>query len=523
MDNKDFFDEEYSKMVSKQSTSSSDNSSDWYTHQPAQSKQNSNKPLYITLICFALVLCIVFGWMLCTIFSGIKSDEEKLLGEVLSVLNSEYYKKVDDASMWEGIEDAGTALLRTAGDRFSMLLSPASHYSLRNPQSTIGDDKDVFGMTFQIIEGIGLYVSSVATNSNCYGVLESGDIIVKISNINNNKGVTIDKVNYTEVLLNQVTSELGQLILLATDSADFSVMRDGEIFTKYLARGKLSYVNSQYPFEFVEFYFGDDCTNVSLTHGSTGPQTSIKEQRLLDRLSLIPNAGYVRIDQFMDTMTDTGETTASGEFAKVMNLFVQRGLKYLILDLKGNPGGDVQYVSEIAGMLVTDSGFSAAQQQKLRDRENKLLITTLETRSKGNYSYTAESKYEQYFGALTDKQKIVVWTDGGSASASELLTGALRDYGTAVQMGTTTYGKGIAQTIKELTNYQGTFKVDGEEITYCWAVYYTVAEYFSPVTHTNIHGIGYTPDEPYNNLNTYDKLWDATEKYFKSMSSGTLA
>lgn len=522
MDNKDFFDEEYSKLESKKENTQQ-TGGDWYSRQPEQSRPSSNKALYIALICFALIICIVLGWTLCTIFTGIQSSEERLLAEVLSVLDNEYYKNVSDAAVWEGVEEAGTALLRTAGDRFSMLLSPASHYNLRNPQSAIGSDKeDVFGMSFQIVEGIGLYVSSVTTNSNCYGVLEEGDIIVKLNNINSDAGVTIGATNYNEVFLNQISADLAQQILIKTNSANFSVLRNGEVFVKYIARGRLDYVNSQYPFEFVEFYFGDDCTNVSLTHGSVGPQISTKEARLLERLSRIPKAGYIRIDQFMDAMTDTGNTTASGEFEQVLNLFVQRGLKYLILDLKGNPGGDVRYVSDIAGMLVTDSKLTASQQNALRNKERELLITTLKTRNMGNATYYAESRYDKFFGELGDKANIVVWTDGGSASASELLTGALRDYKTAVQMGTTTYGKGIAQTIKELKNYQGTFEVDGEKITYCWAVYYTVAEYFSPVTDTNIHGVGYTPDAQYNGLDTYDKLWTATESYFKSSAGGTV-
>ena len=320
--------------------------------------------------------------------------------------------------------------------------------------------------------------------------------------------------------LGDTSAALIQQILSLTDSATFSILRNGEVFTSPIARGKIDYVNSEYPYEFIEFYFGDDCTNVSLSHGETGPQTSVKEQRLLDRLAQIPDAGYIRIDQFMDTNTDSGETDAEREFIAVMNLFKQRGLKYLVLDLKGNPGGRVDYVSTIAGMLITDSKLTASQQNSLHAGNGELLITTLTTRSMGNQNYTAKAKYEDYFGELTDNPSIVVWTDGGSASASELLTGALRDYGTAVQMGTTTYGKGIAQTLKEL-DYKGTFVLDGQEITYPWAVYYTVAEYFSPVTNTNIQGVGYTPDEIYNGLDTYDKLWTATENYFKNVSNGS--
>lgn len=521
MANKDFFDEEYDKIEQKQSNEQTERVQEWYEHQPASAKKkNVNKPLYIVLICLALVACIAFGWVLCTVFGGGRSSEERLLGEVLSVLDNEYYKKVSDTKLWEGVEDAGTALLQTAGDMFSRLMSPATYYSYDHPQSSIGSDKGVFGMSFQIVEGIGLYVSEVTTNSNSYGVLQEGDLIVKLSDINGGQGVKVGSVNVNEVNLGDTSAALIQQILALTDSATFSILRNGEVFTSPIARGKIDYVNSDYPFEFIEFYFGDDCTNVSLSHGETGPQTSVKEQRLLDRLEQIPDAGYIRIDQFMDTNTDSGETNAEREFIAVMDLFKQRGLKYLVLDLKGNPGGRVDYVSTIAGMLITDSKLTASQQNSLRNNKGELLITTLTTRSMGSQISTAKPEYEKYFGELTDNPSIVVWTDGGSASASELLTGALRDYGTAVQMGTTTYGKGIAQTLKEL-DYKGTFVLDGKEITYPWAVYYTVAEYFSPVTNTNIQGVGYTPDEIYNGLDTYDKLWTATENYFKNVSNGS--
>lgn len=521
MQNRDFFDEEFDKIENKRENAQSEKLHEWYGKEPAPSKSSGNKPLYITLICIALVLCIILGWVMCTVFGGGRSKEERLFAEVMSVLNNEYYQKVSDTDVWNGIEDAGTALLQTAGDRFSRLMSPYTYYNYNHPQSSIGSDKGVFGMSYQIVEGLGLYVAEVATNSNSYGILESGDMIVKISNLNGGQGVNIDSVNYNEVNLGDLHSELIQKILDSTDSAEFSILRDGEILKYTIARGIIDYVNSDYPYEFIEFYFGDDCTNVSLTHGESGPQTSVKELRMLERLAEIPEAGYVRIDQFMETNTDAGKTNAMSEFIEVMRLFKQRNLKYLILDLKGNPGGRVDYVSYIAGMLITDSKLSPSEQRSLRSNNGELLITTLETRSMGSQDYTAAPAYEQYFGELGDKPSIVVWTDGGSASASELLTGALRDYGTAVQMGTTTYGKGIAQTIKELTDYKGTFKVNGEEVTECWAVYYTVAEYFSPVTHTNIQGIGYTPSNPYNNLESYDELWTATSNYFKSVSSGT--
>jgi len=520
-DNKDFFDEEYDRIESSKPSKQDEQFQNWSGQAPEQSVQpRENKPLYIILICVALVLCIVLGWVLCAVFGGgFQSSEQRLLDEVFSVLDNEYYKKVDDVKMWEGVEKAGTALLQNAGDRFSMLMSPSTYYNYLNPQSVINSN-GIFGMSSQIVEGLGLYVTSVKINSNAYGVLQEEDLIVKMTDLNDGAGVDVDGVHYVTVELNKLSSKVIEKILDKTNSANFSVLRSGEVFVKYMERGVVEYVNEMYPFEFVEFYFGDGYTNVSLSHTDHGPQISTKEARLLNRLSEIPDTGYIRIDQFMDTYTETGKTTASQEFLTAMTLFKARGLKHLILDLKGNPGGSVQYVTEIAGMLATDSKLSPSLQSKVRNKNGELLITTLTSRTMGSWNYSATSSYNTYFGAISERPKIVIWTDGGSASASELLTGALTDYGTAVQMGTRTYGKGIAQTVKELEQYTGTFVVDGQSVTSCWAVYYTVAEYFSPVTNTNIHGTGYTPAKEYDNLDTYDKLWTATAEYFRSNSGG---
>ena len=530
MANKDFFDKEYDKLESTDKQKASDEQfRQWSSAQPPHSeKANNRKPLYISLICLGLVLCIVLGWLLCTIFTDISGGgtEEKILGEVLSVLDNEYYRKVDDTAMWNGIEDAGTALLQTAGDQFSRLMSPATYYMYNNPQSDVGGNSGgVFGMSFQIAEGIGLYVSSITVNSNAYGALQAGDLVVKLTDINSGYGVTVNGVTYTQIVTSDVSSKLMQQLLAGIDSATFSVLRSGDIESFSIKRGEIDYPNHVYPYEFVEFYFNDNLTNIS-TEPIGGAATCTKDERLLSKLAELPDTGYIRIDQFMNTAKSDGSSAdAVSEFTAVMNIFRQSGLKHLILDLKGNPGGRVDFVSKIAGMLITDSKLSSVQQSGVTNRNGETLITYLQIRNGATQKYYAPAHYEYYFGEASSKPSIVVWTDENSASASELLTGALRDYGTAVQMGTTTYGKGIAQTVKEL-DYQGTFVMNGQTITERWAVYYTVAQYFSPVNNINIHGTGYTPEDPYNGLDTYEKLWNATINYFKTPAGsggGTLA
>ncbi len=537
MDNKDFFDEEYDKIENKHDEEKSQNFDDWYGRQPAPSKsKNGNKPLYITLICLALVACIVLGWVLCTVFTSISRStkgQSALFDDVLQYLENQYYKEIPDEKMWAAMEQAGTAMMQNAGDQFSRLMSPSTYYELVNPTSSKDTNENgSFGVEFQFIEGIGMYVYEVTTDSSAYGKLQGEDIIYKISDIKTIDNQPMENIVTSAVKRDDFIDNLDNI-----KSATFYALRNGEaVEPVIISRGITDYVNPDYKFEFIEFYFGDKCTNVSTSNiGTAG--TNTKEARKLGELNKFDDVGYIRIKEFsyilIPSATENGKEeihSVLDEFIIAMNLFkseirdkngniVKKPCKRLILDLKGNPGGSVQYVAEIAGMLSTDSKLSDSERKAVKSGD-KSIITTLIKRNGSKQIYPATLSYETYFGELTDKQSIVVWTDGGSASASELLTGALRDYGTAVQMGTTTYGKGIAQTWEELTNYKAVIQVDGKSVTSCWAIYYTVAEYFSPVTGTNIHGMGYTPDGSFNGLDTYDKLWTATIGYFNNSASG---
>lgn len=573
MANKDFFDEEYDKIkkTNEEDNRQSDSDSQfqrWYAHdtQP-QVSTRSNKPLYIALICVGLALCLALGWVLCAIFGGngnlSKGEEQKylnsiltslrdsgleisdaqwetalqdvnkqvesgkieaeaLLGVVFKTLHDNYYQDISQDKWYEAVESAGTALMQAAGDQFCRLMSPQTYYNYLNPVSTVASSNGkVFGVSFQVVQGVGLYVSSVVVNSSAYGKLEAYDIVYKMSNVKNNNGrpLVINGTTFDEIVTSEWESESFMQILAQVNSATFHVLRGGEVLQFDLVRGELGYVNSDYPFEFVEFYFGDDCTNVS-TSKVGNANISTKDERLLGNLSKLKDTGYVRIVEFMDTITNGNERAqADKEFETVMKLFKSRGLKHLILDLKGNPGGRVDYVCNIAGMLVTDAKLSA-DQKSVVSSAGKLLITTLKIRNDSDETYTSSSSYAKYFDDPTSKCDIVVWTDGGSASASELLTGALLDYGTAIQMGTRTYGKGIAQTCQPLKDYTGTVITnDNRQATEHWAIYYTVAAYYSPLG-INIHGKGYTPASKYNNLDTYEKLWTNTIEYFGSDGVG---
>lgn len=156
---------------------------------------------------------------------------------------------------------------------------------------------------------------------------------------------------------------------------------------------------------------------------------------------------YIRITEFSDVTVQ--------QFADALATAKGSDMKGLILDLRANPGGSLSSVVNIAKMLLP-----------------KGLIVYTEDKYGNRDEYSCDGKKEF-------KLPMVVLVDGNSASASEVLAGAIKDYGTGTLVGTTTYGKGIVQQIINLK--------DGS------AVKITTSSYYSPKG-INIHGTGIEPD-----------------------------
>lgn len=161
------------------------------------------------------------------------------------------------------------------------------------------------------------------------------------------------------------------------------------------------------------------------------------------------NVGYIEITQFWD---DTAQLVAKAE-----QEFEKAGVKQVVLDLRSNPGGSLDAAVDVADMWVPN-GKTILQEK----RDNKVVQT-----------YTSSGKT-----AFSDI-KTVVLIDEGSASASEILAGALKDNGIAKLVGVKSYGKGSVQQIIPLKN-GGELKV-------------TVARWFRP-NGENIDKKGIKPD-----------------------------
>ena len=158
--------------------------------------------------------------------------------------------------------------------------------------------------------------------------------------------------------------------------------------------------------------------------------------------------GYLQIASF-----DEG---CSKEFKEKYEELASKNIKSLIIDLRDNPGGIVDEATNIADMLL--------------EKDDTILITI----DKNDNEQVTKAKEEKIINI-----PVVVLTNGNSASASEILSGALKDNNAAKIVGTKTYGKGVMQEVLRLTNGS--------------ALKLTTNEFFSP-NRTKIHKVGIEPD-----------------------------
>ncbi len=159
------------------------------------------------------------------------------------------------------------------------------------------------------------------------------------------------------------------------------------------------------------------------------------------------NIGRINISQF-------GEKTGY-DFDVQLKELIDKGAKSLIIDLRNNPGGYINSAVEVASNFVKSG--------------DEIVYTLDKNGNREDYN----SKGSQYY------LPVAVLINQGSASASEIVTGALKDYGLAHVIGEKSYGKGVVQSVLELGD--GVLTV-------------TIARYFTP-NGTCIHGVGIEPDE----------------------------
>ncbi len=204
----------------------------------------------------------------------------------------------------------------------------------------------------------------------------------------------------------------------------------------------------------------DDTINMTITRRKVEVKTV--EYKMVEN-----SIGYISIDEF--------DKVTAQQFKKGYDELKSQGMKGLIVDIRSNPGGLLSTVIDMLDEILPDG----------------LILYTED-------KYGKRVEYNGTNPNVADVP-IAVLVDGGSASASEIFAGAIQDYGIGTIIGTQTFGKGIVQETRRMS--------DGS------AIKFTISKYYTPKAQ-DIHGRGITPDvvvelsEEFKNLTEYDEKKD---------------
>ena len=328
---------------------------------------------------------------------GVINDESIKKLEAIEEVINEYYYQDEDIDADKMIEGMYAGMVDSLEDPYSV------YYTAEEWQSLMEETEGIY-------YGIGAYLSldSATGLAKISGViagtpaeeagLRENDIIYKVDDEN------IQGLELSEIVL-RVKGEEGTVVHL-------TIIREGE--TDYL---EMDVTRRQIESPTVNYEMYDN------------------------------GIGYIQIREFDDVTTD--------QFTEALAVIKGSDAEGLILDLRGNPGGSLPVVVDIARMILPE-GMIVYTEDKYGERDE----------------YTCDGKNELNI-------PLVVLVNGNSASASEILAGAIKDYGKGTLIGTTTFGKGIVQRVLPLT--------DGT------ALKLTISAYYTPKGN-NIHGIGIEPD-----------------------------
>ena len=329
--------------------------------------------------------------------SGADSAVNRESVNKLSVLEQyldHYYYKSSEITREDKETGIYKGLFESLGDVYSCYYTPEEYKSLAE-------------QTQGVYYGIGAYVSQDVETGNCAisGVIRNspaeaaglmeGDLIYKVDG-EDMSGLELDEV------VSHIRGDEGSEVTL-------TLVRDGEEIEVVLTRGKVD--------------------------------TPTVESEMRD-----DGIGYLQITEFDDVTV--------GQFAENFEQLKEQGMKGLIIDLRGNPGGSVTSVCAVAEHLLPEG-----------------LIFYMEDKDGNRTEYTCE-------GADFDLP-LVVLVNEYSASAAEILSGAIKDSGIGKLVGKKTFGKGIVQDVISLQ--------DGS------AIKLTIANYYTRGGH-DIHLKGIEPD-----------------------------
>lgn len=347
---------------------------------------------------------------------GPKTFDEKALKQIQLLrdsIRSSYLYEVDEQAM---LDEISRGVMKSLGDPYSVYYTESEYEDMLN-----STDGTYYGIGVSVVpvdseKLTGAKVNKAFSGSPAEEVgLESGDIFLKI------EGTDVSKLSLSDAAA-LIRGELNSYV-------DIVILRGSEELNFHVQRRKIE----------IDTVIGKMVTD---------------------------DIGYIYVAEF-DTIT-------YDQFNKIFADLKKQGMKKLVLDLRGNPGGLIRSASDICDKFL-DEG---------------MIVYTKDKKGRSN-------EYRSKTGG-DEKLPMVVLVDGNSASASEIVAGALQARNRAKIIGTTTYGKGIVQQVFNLPGQKDGIKV-------------TVSSYFTPAD-VCIHGIGIKPDIEVELSEDYKNKKDPTDE-----------
>lgn len=312
--------------------------------------------------------------------ADVNKDVQKFR-EVLTQIKEEYVDTVNTSRL---VDDAILHILQK--------LDPHSAYIPASDRIAANEDLrgnfDGIGIEFNIFQDTIVVVSPLSGGPSEALGIQSGDKIVKVDD-KNMAGIGVSTADVMKALKGPRGTEVKVTIMRGSKEIDYTIIRD-----------KI-------------------------------PQHSVDVSYMVDK-----ETGYIKVNRFSATTYD--------EFKAGLEKLKDKGMKKLILDLQGNPGGYMNMAIEMADEFLSSGKKIVSQKGK-------------ERRYNAEASATSKGMFET--------GDLIVLVNEGSASASEILAGALQDNDRAFVVGRRTFGKGLVQSPFDIS--------DGSELRLTISRYYT--------------------------------------------------
>ncbi len=334
------------------------------------------------VLCLGLAAGVFVGATLNTKKNSadVNKDVQKFR-EILTQINEDY---VDTISTSKLVDDAIAHILNK--------LDPHSSYIPATDRLAANEDLrgnfDGIGVEFNIFDDTIVVVSPLSGGPSEALGIQSGDKIIKVDG-KDMAGIGVNTSDVMKALKGPRGTEVKVTVLRNDKETEYNIIRD-----------KI-------------------------------PQNSVDVAYMVDK-----ETGYIKVNRFSATTFE--------EFQGSMTKLKGRGMKKLVLDLQGNPGGYMNMAIEMADEFLS-SGKKIVSQKGKENKYNAEAVST----SKGEF----------------EKGDLIVLVNEGSASASEILAGALQDNDRALVVGRRSFGKGLVQSPFDLT--------DGSELRLTISRYYT--------------------------------------------------